>query len=229
MSKSKGRFYCTYVDFSRAFDSIPHAHLWYRLLENGIHGKLLHVLQSMYSQLKSCIKTSQGLSEWQGYMISPFLFILYINELVKFCNITGCNGLFINEMYSNVHILMFADDIAIVNDSIGRLQQLNVLNDFCSKYVLNVDLFKTNAIVFRNGGIIHGNEKLYLNSIQVQPCTHYKYFGIVFSSSLSWSVPLKTLAQQASKAMLVVRNIQLCCTDQRYGVMKLENKSKMYM
>jgi len=46
--KSKGRFYCTYVDFSRAFDSIPHAHLSYRLVENGIHGKLLHVLQSIF-------------------------------------------------------------------------------------------------------------------------------------------------------------------------------------
>ena len=69
--------------------------------------------------------------------------------------------------------------------------------------MLNVNLSKTNVIVFRNGGIIHGNEKLYLNGIQVQPCirTYYKYLGIVFSSSLSWSVPPKTLAQQASKAI----------------------------
>ena len=60
-------------------------------------------------------------------MISPFLFILYINELVNSCNIAGCNGLFANEMYPNVHMLMYADDIAIFNDSIGRLQrQLNV-------------------------------------------------------------------------------------------------------
>jgi len=165
LSKSKSRFYCTYVDFPRAFDSIPQAHLWYRLVENGIHGKLLHVLQYMYSQLKSCIKTPQGLSEYfrgeigirQGYLISPFLFILYINELVKFCNIAGCNGLFINEIYHNVHMLMFADDIAILNDSIGRLQQqLNILSDFCNKYMLNVYLFQTNVIVFRNGGIIRG-------------------------------------------------------------------------
>jgi len=63
LSKPKGRFYCTYVDFLRAFDSIPHAHLWYRLVENGIHGKLLHVLQYMYYQLTFCIKTPQGLSE----------------------------------------------------------------------------------------------------------------------------------------------------------------------
>ena len=58
---------------------------------------------------------------------------MYINELVNSCNIAGCNGLFVNEMYPNVHtcMLMYADDIAIFNDSIGRLQrQLNVLGDF---------------------------------------------------------------------------------------------------
>jgi hypothetical protein len=139
----------------------------------------------MYSQLKSCIKTPQGLSEYfrcvigtrQGCMISPFLFILYINKLVKFCNIAGCDGLFINEVHPIVHMLMFAEDIAIFDDSIGRLQQqLNVLSDFCSKYMLNVNLSKTSVIVFRNGRIIRGNEKLYLNGIQVKPCTYYKYF-----------------------------------------------------
>ena len=75
-------------------------------------------------------------------------------------------------------MLMFTDDIAIFNDCIERIQQqLNILSDFCSKYMLNINLSKTNQIVFRNGGIIRGNEKLYLNSIHVQPCTHYKYLG----------------------------------------------------
>ena len=36
----------------------------------------------------------------------------------------------INEMYPNVHMLMYTDDIAIFNDSIGRIQrQLNVFGD----------------------------------------------------------------------------------------------------
>ena len=90
-SKKKGRFYVVFIDFSKAFDSIPHLHLWYRLINQGIHGRLLNVLRSMYAKLRSCVLTQQGLTDFfqcfvgtrQGCMVSPLLFILYLNELLK--------------------------------------------------------------------------------------------------------------------------------------------------
>ncbi len=96
LSKQRGRFYVSFVDFSRAFDSIPYCHLWYQLITEGIHGNILKVLISMYSNLKSCVKTQNGLTEFfrcligtrQGCMISPFLFILYIMELIKFVTLS---------------------------------------------------------------------------------------------------------------------------------------------
>ena len=53
----------------------------------GVHGKIFTVFKSMYAQLKSCVKTPNGLSDLflctvgtrQGCMVSPFLFVLYIN------------------------------------------------------------------------------------------------------------------------------------------------------
>jgi hypothetical protein len=77
--------------------------------------------------------------------------------------------------------------------------------------MLTVNLSKTNVIVFRNGGIIRGNEKVYFDGAQVEHATYYKYLGITFSSSLKWSVAIKTLAQQANKAIIVMRNIQHLC------------------
>jgi hypothetical protein len=107
---------------------------------------------------------------------------------------------------------MFADDIIMFNDTVGRLQQqANILSQFCRNYMLTVNLSKTNVIVFRNGGIIRGNEKVYFDGAQVEHATYYKYLGITFSSSLKWSVAIKTLAQQANKAIMVIRNIQHLC------------------
>ena len=47
LCRKGGRFYCAFVDFSRAFDSIGHTKLWYRLINEGVHGRIL-VLRSMY-------------------------------------------------------------------------------------------------------------------------------------------------------------------------------------
>ena len=55
-------------------------------------------------------------------MISPFLFILYVNELMNTLNEFHNPGLYIDETLS-FDLLMYAVDIALVNDTIGRLQK----------------------------------------------------------------------------------------------------------
>ena len=206
-----GRFYCAFVDFSKAFDSIPHSKLWYTLIKEGVHGNFLKVLMSMYSKLKSCIKTPLGITEHfqcilgtrQGCMISPLLFIIYLMELNKMLLNSNCPGIFLDNNYPDVHLLMYADDICIMADTVGRLQQqLNVLELFCKRYGMRVNLTKTNVIVFRNGGPLRKNEKFYYNNQQIETATYYKYLGTLFSSSLKWPACLNNLSQQASKAQM---------------------------
>ena len=169
LSKKGGRFYCAYIDFSWAFDNLPHSHLWYRLVSEGVHGKFLRVLQSMYRKLRSSVKTSSGLSDFfrclngtrQGCMISPALFIMYVNELAQMLR-DMCPGLYVSEQYPSVHILVYADDLTLVNDTVGRVQnELNVLNQFCQNYGMTVNLKKSKVILFRNGGYLRQNERLY--------------------------------------------------------------------
>ena len=219
LSKTGGRFYCAFIDFSKCFDSIPHLQLWYRLINEGIHGRVLKVLRSMYGKLKSRVKTANGLTVLfecitgtrQGCMLSPFLFILYLNELVNMCK-DNCPGIFVDDAMSNVHMLLYADDIAMVNDTIGRLQkQLNIFSDFCYKYGLTVNMSKTNVMIFRNGGRIRSNEKVYFNNEQIAETTYYKYLGIVFSSRLCWTTALKTLSSQADKSIYTIKFINREC------------------
>ena len=62
-------------------------------------------------------------------MLTPFLFILYLNELVHVCN-DARRGLFINESMSIVHLLLHADDVGMVNCTIDQLQrQLNIMSE----------------------------------------------------------------------------------------------------
>ena len=57
-------------------------------------------------------------------MISPFLFIFYIDELIKQANCNNCEGIFIDQNHSDVQMLLYADDVIIVGDKIGHIQQL---------------------------------------------------------------------------------------------------------
>ena len=69
-------------------------------MHSGVHGTFLQVLRSMSGKLKSCARTQEGLTEFftcnigirQGCMISPFLFVLYVDELVNVLN-RGCEGI----------------------------------------------------------------------------------------------------------------------------------------
>ena len=212
LSKRRGRFYVAFIDFSCAFDSMPHLHLWYHLLQNGIHGRIITVIRSLYSCLKSCVKLPDGLTDFftctvgtrQGCMISPFLFILYVNKLINMLNEFHNPGLYIDETFS-FDLLMYADDIALVNDTIGRLQKsINTLSTFCDCYGLKVNMSKTNVIVFRNGGPLRHNEHVFYRGEPITCVSYYKYLGILFSSRLCWTVPLQTLASQADKAIFKI-------------------------
>ena len=57
-------------------------------------------------------------------MISPFLFIFYINELIHFMEDNDGQGVHVNEYHVNINMLLYADDLVIVGDHIGRVRNL---------------------------------------------------------------------------------------------------------
>ena len=54
--REKKRLYCAYIDLKRAFDSVYRNGLWYKMIKNGLDGKLFDIIRSIYSDVKSCVK-----------------------------------------------------------------------------------------------------------------------------------------------------------------------------
>ena len=93
-------------------------------------------------------------------MLSTFLFILYISELIDMLGELGCHGIYVNEYAKNIMILLYADDMALIADTIGRLQRMiDVLESYCCKWNMLVNLIKTKIMVFRRGGVSRKNEQ----------------------------------------------------------------------
>lgn len=213
ITRSRGRFYCIFIDFSKAFDCIRHKLLFYVLLKNGVSGKFVNVFQSMYNQLKSCVRSNDGLSDFfdcsigtkQGCMASPILFVIFLNELIKMIEDERCQGIYINETVPNLLQLLYADDMANFTDTVFNLQkQINVVSQFCSKFGMKVNLNKTKIIVFRRGGQLRLNERWSYMGQPVETVSFYKYLGLYFTCCLSWGRARHGLAEQAEKGIFTI-------------------------
>jgi hypothetical protein len=98
--------------------------------------------------------------------------------------------------------LLFADDIVLFADTVYGLQKrINVLESFCDNYHLSVNLDKSKVIVFKNGGKLSKVEKWYYKGQHLECVPVYKYLGILFSRSLSWSKHVCNAALQAKKIL----------------------------
>ena len=53
---------------------------------------------------------------------------------------------------TEVFLLMYADDIILLGDTVLELQKnINMLEKFCDKWGMEVNITKAQVIVFRNG------------------------------------------------------------------------------
>ena len=107
----KGRpCYACFVDLEQAFDSVPHASLWFKLQNLGVSTKLIKIIQSICSQttvtkiaenqLPFSIIISKGVL--QGHSLSPIIFNLYLADLPQQLD----NNLTLRIPYTDTELLL---------------------------------------------------------------------------------------------------------------------------
>ena len=143
----KKRLYCAFVDFKTAFDSINRFKLWLKLSKIGIKGKLLQILYSMYSNVKSCVTVRGYISEYfrsmlglmQGEVLSPILFSFYVNDFEREFIASNCIPYELGQL--NLFLLLYADDMILFSETVTGLQnQLNKLSECAASLDLTVNI-----------------------------------------------------------------------------------------
>ena len=207
------KLYVAFIDLEKAFDSISRKLLWPILLKNGIKGKLYNCFKSMYTEVKAKVRCGVNFTDFisctkglkQGDTCSPLLFSIFINELSLEIIQNGKHGANISFELIELFLLLFADDMALIAETVVGLQtQLNNLYAASLRLNLTVNMEKTGIIVCRKGGYLSANERWFYGGERVAVVNNYKYLGIYFSTRLSFGFACQDLISRAKKAVISI-------------------------
>lgn len=207
------RLPCAFIDLQKAFDSVYRNALWFKLYDMGLDGKILRIFKAMYTEVKSCIKHLDSFSEFfnisvglrQGLNNSPALFALFIADLELFLHGTDSSGLSLMEIC--IIMLLFADDMVIVGNSVKDLQsRLDKLYEYCQQWGLTVNTAKTKIVVFRKSGAISQNESWFYNNEPLAVVNDFTYLGVVFNYTGSFVLNNQYIVSKALRANSMLLN-----------------------
>ncbi|MCG8049047.1 MAG: reverse transcriptase family protein [Candidatus Thiodiazotropha endolucinida] len=218
------KLYCCFVDFKQAFDTVWRIGLWQKLRNHGFSGKCFNLIQNLYKDIKSKVVTHEGDTEFfecnigvrQGENLSPFLFSIFLNDLEAFLNSRNAHGITLDYdleeiyVYLKIVILLYADDTVLFSgDEAGLRHALKVFQEYCTKWKMNVNTAKTKIIIFNSRTKPSGNASFTFNGQNIDVIKEYKYLGIYFSRSGSFTAAKKHIAEQANKAVFsLLKNIK---------------------
>lgn len=217
--EEKKKVYAFFIDLKAAFDKISRKLLIYKLHEMGVSTKFVNFIERIYLNTQSAVWTGHELSEYfetlfgvkQGCLLSPLLFALYINDLDKFL------GGALNIESLNIRLLLYADDMVILAEDIKVMQRMiNKLEEYCERWSLEVNLSKSEIMVFRNGGRLSHQENWIFKGERIRIVSHYTYLGILLTPKMTFAkhVEKRNTAAKSSinatwQCFLAKRNIPL--------------------
>lgn len=199
-------------DFSKAFDSVPHRRLLYKLQCYGIRGPILRWISSFLCHRQQRVVINGNQSAWlpvlsgvpQGTVLGPLLFLLYINDIES--NISSEIRLFADDCILYRTIKSAADPLALQTD-ISKLQtwadtwQMKFNPDKC--HILPIGR-KRNITA----------PSYHLGPSPLTVVDSYTYLGITISSDLRWENHVTTVSAKATRVLnFVRRNIYGCTPD----------------
>ena len=218
----KKRLYCAFIDYEKAFDLVDRSFLWVKMINENVTGKLLCVIQDLYSKAKSQVQWNQELSGHfscttgvrQGENLSPLLFALFLNDLSSFIgeSVDGLESIKkaardidIDDAHVNIlfkmFILLYADDTVILAETPDSLQNaLNKMQEYCTHFRLKVNALKTKVMVFSRGKIRNLPEFTY-NGVKLDVVFDFVYLGMKMNYNGSFKPAQKHLYNRASRAM----------------------------
>jgi ribonuclease HI len=200
-----------FFDMQAAYDTVWHVGLLYKMTMLGIRGNMLRTIHSFLSDRRittrlanhksTAIPVADGLP--QGAVLSPLLFLIYINDLPE-------------ALPGAVETPIFADDCCVyvtskddreiqglLNTAIGRFWQ------WTTQWKLTLSPAKTQAILFTLS-TKPPEIDLHIAGETLPTGNTIKYLGITFDRRLTWTVQLDKMTKEGRRRLAGLQRLSGC-------------------
>ena len=197
-----------FVDFRKAFDTINHNILEYKMIASGISGNLHNWIMNYLTGRKQYVEINGQKSELliieigvpQGSLFGPRLFVIYVNDLSDSSPIG--------------YIHMFADDTTIYyigNFVEGVIKGLNlILEDFyiwCKKNRLIVHTGKTEAMIITKYPFTGPLQPISFAGNFIKAVEQSDCLGIKIDNRLCWKPHITASCKKFCSKLKFIRRI----------------------
>ena len=194
------------LDFSKAFDKVPHRRLAHKLDWYGVRNKSLAWITAFLKDrtqrvlLDGETSTPRPVTSGvpQGTVLGPVLFLAYISDL--------------HESITDSNVRLFADDCVLYRDITDRndtnlLQQdLDALGRWEAKWLMEFNVDK--CFVMHATHSKHKIQHQYtLHNQTLTPVKHSKYLVVTLSDDLTWRTHISNVVGDASRTLNFLRRI----------------------
>ena len=192
-----------YLDYSKAFDTVPHKRLISKLTAYGINGKVIKWIQEFLSNRRQQVGVRGELSSWaevisgvpQGSVLGPILFVLYINNLPDIVTSTA---------------KLFADDTKLYNqvtnnnsEGSDQIQEdLKKLEKWSDTWLLRFNASKCKCM---HMGHDNPNRCYTLNGETITAVDEEKDLGVHLSSDCKPSLQCTKAAGKAMQSLRIIK------------------------
>ena len=198
------------LDFSRAFDTVPHERLMGKLAHYRIQGPTNQWIRAFLTNRSMRVVVDGETSDPapvlsgvpQGTVLGPLLFLVYINDMP-------------NVISEGTFIRLFADDCLVyrrihsLQDQLTLQEDLNNLHCWATRWGMNFNPSKCYIMQIARAKPMM---KLYeMCGVILASVDRAKYLGVTVSKNLQWHDQVGTVTKKANSTLhMVARNLRYC-------------------
>ena len=208
--------YVTFLDASKAFDRLNYWLLFDKLIKKHVPLFIIRLLLFWYTHQKMCVRWGNSISPdffvsngvKQGGIISPILFIIYMDDLSMHLNSSGLGG-YLGTAYKN-H-LCYADDLCLISLSSSGMQQLlHICNTYAAEHQLLYNRSKSFSLCFKRKELKVSSPSFFLGKSKLPMVEQCRYLGTTISIKNSDLDLKRQMRKMYANANVLLRKFSKC-------------------